>query len=101
MRRILLTLATAGSFAAFAASIAPIQQDPVPSPPQMTTVVMLNANDTQPGQSTIANEATSASSNKALSRTDEDGNLSIYGTLVITLVVMATIALRRTRHRKS
>ncbi len=101
MRRVLLTLATAGSLTAFAASIAPVHQDPVPRAHQMTTVGMLNANDTQPGQSSIANAATSASSNKALARTDEDGNLSIYGTLAVTLVVMATIALRRTRHRKS
>ncbi len=100
MRRVLLTLVIAGSFAAAAANVPPVQPNQVPTPPPITLSVMVKDNSAQSGQRAIADAATSVSLKQALARAEDDSNVGIYGTLLITLVVMATIALRRIRTRK-
>ena len=101
MRRVLLTLVTAGSLAAAAANVTPVHPNQAPMATPLTLGVMVKDNSTQSGQGDIADAATTVSLKHALVHAEDDNNVGIYGTLFITLIVMATIALRRIRTRKS
>ena len=100
MRRLLFILVAAGSLTAAAATIS--SADPVQSSTgtQLTGGSVIKVNSTQLSQIGIADAATTVSPKKALTHTEEDSNLSTYVTLLITLLVMATIAFRRTRARR-
>ena len=101
MRRVLLTLVIAGSFAVADTSVWAVDLSQAPKVTQLTTSGTAKNRSTQLAQSSIAEAATTAPQNQTLVRAEDDSNLSILGALFITLIVMATIAFRRSRSRNS
>jgi hypothetical protein len=102
MRRILLTLATAGSLTAGASNVPPGPPDQASVLTQVAVNDRVDDQRAQLGRNVIAAaSATPASSKQALVDAEDDSNWSIYGALFSTLIVMVTIAFRRTRPRRS
>ncbi len=104
MRRILLILVAAGSLTAMAANVAPTHPDQALMFARMTEGTRIETHSAQAAQAARgvgAEAATSVGSNKDRVSAEDDSNASIYGALFTTLIVMATIAFRRSRNRKS
>jgi hypothetical protein len=100
MRRILLTLATAGSLTAIASTVPLVHTDQAAMVNQLTVGTRVEVNSTQGGQGLIAAAETSASSKNTLGSAEDESTLSIYGALFTAFILMATIAFKRTRNRK-
>jgi len=99
MRRVLLTLVTAGSFAVAATSVWAVDLSQAPKVTQLTTSGTAKNRSIQLAQSSNTEAATTTTQKPTLVRAEDDSNLSILGALFITLIVMATIVFRRSRSR--
>ena len=101
MRRVLLTLVTACSFAIAATTVLAIDLTPTQKVTQLTTSGTAKNRSTQLAQSSNTEAATTTTQKPTLVRAEDDSNLSILGALFITLIVMATIVFRRSHSRNS
>ena len=99
MRRVLLTLVTAGSLAVAPVIVLAIDSSQDPKATQLTTSSKAKNMSTQLAQSSVAEAATTVPQKQTPVRAEDDSNLSILGALFSTLTVMVTIAFRRSRSR--
>ncbi len=101
MRRVLLTVTTAGILTAVTATDLPAHTAQIPSATQrMQGGDLMKVNSTPPSPAVISNTPASVSPTKLKPELEDEGSLNTFSTLLTSLIVMATIAFRRTRSRK-
>ncbi len=101
MRRVMIHVVTAGILATVSTTVLPAHTAHTARASQLTQGVDLNkVKSTLSSPAVTSNTSVSVSPTEVKSELEDEGHLNTFSSLLMTMIVMATIAFRRTRSPK-